>query len=258
MYKNLHFEYIKGKKNSNYKFVFLHGWGHSIENERPIANILSDYDCYLVDLPGFGKSPAPENVMGVSDYANLIAEFIKSFKTDNDKIFLIGHSFGGRVSIDLGANHPNLISKIFIISGAGLKKKQKIGKKISTWCLQKINKLGHKVYKICGNDFSKTKIYDKLYNKLASSDYKNAHNIMREIIKKTIRTSSIPMAKKLSVPTILIYGENDTITPPYFGERFHKLIKNSKLFILPMFTHNSILTDGRFQVASIILTNIGE
>lgn len=258
IYENLNFEYSKGKKQSNIKFVLLHGWGHCIENLKPIAKMLCDYDCYLVDLPGFGKSPIPTDVLSISDYSSIIADFIKGFKNKDDKVVVIGHSFGGRISLDLASNYPSLVNKIIIIAGAGLKKKTKIHKKLSVWGLQKINKICHIVYSIFGKNFSNTKLYDKLFNKLASNDYKNAHQMMRKILKKTIKTSSIPVAKKIKIQTLLIYGANDTTTPPYFGKKLNKLIKNSKLFILPTFTHNSILTDGRFQVSSIILKNIGE
>ena len=81
---------------------------------------------------------------------------------------------------------------------------------------------------------------------------------MREILKKTVMENLAPIARKVSVPTVLIYGENDTVTPVYFGKKYHKLIKDSKFYILPTFDHNGILTAGKYQVTSIILNNIKE
>ena len=112
IYENLNFEYIKGKKQSNVKFVLLHGWGHCIENLKPIAKMLCDYDCYLVDLPGFGKSPIPTDVLSISEYSSIVADFIKGFKNKDDKVVVIGHSFGGRISLDLASNYPSLVNKI--------------------------------------------------------------------------------------------------------------------------------------------------
>lgn len=258
VYENLNFEYIKGKKNSHTKFVLLHGWGHSLLNFKPIAKMLSDYDCYLIDLPGFGKSPVPETVLSISEYSSIIADFIKGIKNKDDKIIVVGHSFGGRVAIDLAANYSGLINRIVLIAGAGLKKKVRIYKKIPIWSLQKIYSLVSKIFSSFGGNIEHTYIYKKVFNKVASDDYKNTKAIMRDIIKKTIKTSSLPLAKKISIPTILIYGENDKTTPPEFGKTFHDAITNSKLFILPVFNHNSILTDGKFQVSSIILKNTGE
>lgn len=258
VYENLNFEYIKGKKISHTKFILLHGWGHSLLNFKPISKMLSDYDCYLIDLPGFGKSPIPDTVLSISEYASIIADFIKGIKNKDDKIIIVGHSFGGRIAIDLAANYSTLINKIIIIAGAGLKKKVHLYKKIPVWSLQKINSILYKVFAIFGKNYKDNIIYKKIFNKIASNDYKNTKFIMREIMKKTIKTPSLPLAKKITIPTILIYGEKDRTTPPEFGKTFHNAIISSKLFILPTFDHNSILTDGKFQVSSIILKNIGE
>ncbi|MGN0929081.1 MAG: alpha/beta fold hydrolase [Alphaproteobacteria bacterium] len=258
VYENLNFEYIKGKKNSHIKFVLLHGWGHNLINFKPIAKMLNNYDCYLIDLPGFGKSPVPEMVMSISEYSSIIADFIKGIKNRDDKVIIVGHSFGGRIAIDLGANYSTLIDRIVIIAGAGLKKKVHIYKKIPVWSLQKIHSIISKIFSSFGGNLENTYIYKKIFNKIASDDYKNTKAVMREIMKETIKTPSLTLAKKITIPTVLIYGERDKITPPEFGKNFHSVINSSKLFILPTFNHNSILTDGKFQVSSIILKNIGE
>ncbi|MBR1544354.1 MAG: alpha/beta hydrolase, partial [Alphaproteobacteria bacterium] len=87
---------------------------------------------------------------------------------------------------------------------------------------------------------------------------KNAKPLMREILKKTVMEDLAPIARKVKVPTVLIYGENDNITPVYFGKKYNKLIKDSKFYILPTFDHNSILNAGKYQVSSIILDNVKE
>ncbi|MBQ8660099.1 MAG: alpha/beta hydrolase [Alphaproteobacteria bacterium] len=254
MYKDLHFEYIKGAKKSNVKFVLLHGWGHSLENLRPIANELSDYDCYLIDLPGFGESPQPESVLSVSNYTDIIAYFIKTQFSKKDKVYIIGHSFGGRIGVYIGANYPDLISGAFILAGAGLKKHKKLFRQLIITGARGLKI----IYKVIGKDVMTSALYRKYYERFASRDYKNAQPLMREILKKTVMENLAPIARKVSVPTVLIYGENDTVTPVYFGKKYHKLIKDSKFYILPTFDHNGILTAGKYQVTSIILNNIKE
>lgn len=254
IYKDLHYEYIQGrdKNNSSVKFVLLHGWGHSLENLKPIASELSQYDCYLIDLPGFGQSVEPKNVLSVSDYTDVVADFIKSKFSPKDKVYIIGHSFGGRIAIYIGANYSQLASGLFIIAGAGLHKHRKL--------LHRLIVLGARglrtFYRIMGRNVMTSSLYRKYYERFASNDYKNATPLMREILKKTVLENLAPIARKISVPTVLIYGENDTITPAYFGKRYNKLIHNSKLYILPQFDHITILNSGKYQVSSIILNSI--
>ncbi len=254
MYKDLHFEYIKGIKKSNVKFVLLHGWGHTLENLKPIAKELSDYDCYLIDLPGFGKSAQPDSVLSVSNYTDVIADFIKTKFSKKDNVYLIGHSFGGRIGIYIGASYPDLIKGLFILAGAGLKKHKKLFKQLVLTGARGLRIL----YKIIGRDVMTSALYRKYYERFASSDYKNAKPLMREILKKTVMENLTPIARKVSVPTVLIYGENDNVTPVYFGKKYNKLIKGSKFYVLPVFDHNGILTSGKYQVSSIILNNIKE
>ena len=252
IYKDLHYEYINGTKKSSTKFVLLHGWGHSLKNLLPIAEQLSDYDCYLIDLPGFGESPIPSEVLSVSNYTTKIADFIQNHFSASDNVYVIGHSFGGRIAIYLGANYPNLLRGIFVLAGAGLRKHKKLLKQLIVSGAHGLRTL----YKFIGRDVMTSSIYRKYYQKYASQDYKNANPMMREILKKTILENLAPIARNVSVPTLLIYGENDVVTPAYFGKRYNKLIKNSKLYILPTFDHNGILTAGKYQVSSIILNNI--
>jgi pimeloyl-ACP methyl ester carboxylesterase len=72
---------------------------------------------------------------------------------------------------------------------------------------------------------------------------------MRSIFLRVIREDLTPQAQQVACPTLLIYGARDTETPPEIGERLHKLIPNSELAILEGFTHSSILSEGRHQVA---------
>ena len=254
MYKDLHFEYIKGLKKSNIKFVLLHGWGHCLENLKPIAKELSDYDCYLIDLPGFGESPQPDSVLSVSNYTDIVAYFIKTQFSEDDKVYIVGHSFGGRIAVYIGANYPDLVSGLFILAGAGLKKRKKLFRQLVITGARGLRIL----YKVMGRDVMTSALYRKYYERFASKDYKNANTLMREILKKTVMENLAPIARRVSVPTVLIYGENDNITPAYFGKKYNKLIKGSKLFILPTFDHNGILSAGKYQVSSIILNNIKE
>ncbi len=252
-YQNLYFNFIKGNKYHNVKFVLLHGWANSSINLQPLAKNLNDYDCYLIDLPGFGKSPEPKDIISVEDYAKIVADFIKEIKNKDDKIFVIGHSLGGRIAFELGYKYSNLVDGLFVIAGAGIRKKRPIHIKFSKWFIQKIY---HISYLFLGDKITNTYLYKRYFNKTASSDYKNASPIMRETLKKVVATNSLKIADKINIPVVLCYGELDKTTPVYFGKMFNKKIKNSKLFVIPSVDHNSILTDSRFQIASIILKNI--
>ncbi len=257
-YKNLNYENLPTENKNADIILFLHGWGHSLENLRPIAETLPEYNRYLLDLAGFGKSSIVNQGMNLNDYVLEIVDFIKTVIGYKQKIYIVGHSFGGRVAICLSSQYASLINKTFIIAGAGLKQYKFSFKKMLLFFIRKGFFFLNIFYKLFSKNIYSSKLYKLYYNKFASSDYKNASPIMKEILKKVVNQDLRNVAKKINLPVVLIYGENDIITPASFGKKFHKLIKNSKLYILQTFDHNSILTDGKYQVSTIINNSIKE
>jgi pimeloyl-ACP methyl ester carboxylesterase len=65
-----------------------------------------------LDLPGFGGTSLISNNMQIEDYGKFVIAFIEKQELKNP--ILVGHSFGGRVSIYLGSFYKN-ISKIVLI-----------------------------------------------------------------------------------------------------------------------------------------------
>ena len=118
---------IQGQKihyyqaGTGYPVLFLHGWGASSQAFRGIIGHLEKhFSVYALDLPGFGQSPPPARVWGTAEYAQLAADFMAEKQIE--KPILIGHSFGGRLSIRLGAK--GLAKKIILVDSAGLRPKR--------------------------------------------------------------------------------------------------------------------------------------
>ncbi len=104
--------------------LILHGWGASIQAMLAIHNHLKDrFKVYTLDLPGFGESDEPTEVWGSHDYADFIKKFMDEL--DIEEVILIGHSHGGRVSIVLGSDYPDLVKKMILIDSAGIIPKRK-------------------------------------------------------------------------------------------------------------------------------------
>src|SRR6185436_15675561 len=88
--------------------ILIHGWSSSSFTWAPVLPSLSRrYRCIAVDLPGFGRSPAPKDPPTIAGYADLIAGLIEQF-TDRS-VLLLGHSMGGQISATLALRHPMLV-----------------------------------------------------------------------------------------------------------------------------------------------------
>src|SRR5579875_2176145 len=98
--------------------VWGHGWGQSGAALLPLAEALKAFaSSSLIDFPGFGKSANPPETWGTADYADAVAAWLPTIT--REKIVWLGHSFGGRVGIQLAARHPQLVKGLVLIASAG-------------------------------------------------------------------------------------------------------------------------------------------
>ena len=111
---------ITTKGNGEPVFL-LHGWGCNGEIFKSIQEVLATaYTTYSFDFPGFGASDEPTAVWGVEEYTRMVEQFAK----DNciERPALMGHSFGGRVSIVYASR--NAVSRVVLVDAAGIKPKR--------------------------------------------------------------------------------------------------------------------------------------
>ncbi|MBC8589491.1 alpha/beta fold hydrolase [Paratissierella segnis] len=218
--------------------VILHGWGCHIETVMSIVNILKErYKVYCIDLPGFGKSDKPKDVLGSFDYARIVKKFLESM--DVKKAVFIGHSFGGKLSIIFGSKYPECVEKIVLIDSAGLIPKRGIKYYFKVYSFKTLRFIYKHLFFWIKDD----KRMEKFYKKFGSDDYKNSDGIMRRILVKVVNEDLKPILKDIKVPTLLIWGDKDDATPLYMAKIMEKEIEDSGLVILEGTGHYSYLED---------------
>ncbi|HEY8361999.1 MAG TPA: alpha/beta hydrolase [Tissierellaceae bacterium] len=231
--------------------LVIHGWGANINTIMPIVNILKDkFRVHAIDLPGFGLSSQPKEVINSFQYAEIIKKYID--KMGIDKITLIGHSFGGKLSIILGSKYPELVEKIVLIDSAGLIPKRGPKYYIKVYSFKTLKLLYKNLFFWIKDDEK----LEKLYKKFGSTDYKEASGVMRKILVTVVNENLFPLLNKIKAPTLLIWGENDTATPLYMGKIMEKEIKDSGLIVFEGAGHYAYLDD--FRRFSIIVRNFLE
>ena len=195
--------------------VLLHGWGQNIQMMEPLSNYLkANHKITIVDLPGFGLSSEPDYAYTVYDYVELLKELFDELKIK--KPTLIGHSFGGRLSIIYASKYD--VEKIVLFGSPCVRHEYKSTKQTILKTLKKI------------------KILSPLANLMkkftGSADYKNASPVMREVLVKTVNEDLSECAKKIKAETLLIWGDNDTAVPLEHAKELNNLLKNSDLIVL--------------------------
>lgn len=217
---NLATEYTDEGKGQT--ILMLHGWDNNLHTFDSITKKLKkDYRIIRLDLPGFGKSEIPENDWHLNDYINFVQQFIEKLEISPE--ILVGHSFGGRIIIKGSAEKVLDAEKNILIASAGIRKADTLKSKT----IKAIAKTGKIITSfIPGQE----KIREVFYKKI-KSDYNDAGE-MKETFLNIIEEDLKSYAGQIKTPTLLIWGEADNVTPVTDGQKFKKLIKDSKLKIL--------------------------
>lgn len=213
-------------KGKNDPFIILHGWGCSHLDVEILVNFLcKNFKVYVLDFPGFGFSKEPIKPLGIPFLAEMLNNFITDLNIKNP--IILGHSYGGRVGIEYASRYDN-ISKLILLSSAGIKhhyvsntieiKKYKLKK----WYYKKT----HQVMK-----------YNTLVTTSGSNDYKNASLVHKKMLSLAVNYNQKKSLKKIKVETLIIWGENDNVTPLKDAYLMHKKIKSSGLVIVPNAGH---------------------
>lgn len=224
-------------------FVWLHGWGQDLTAFDKLALLLAGSGKHrLFDQPGFGKTPIANTEADTRDYADRLAKILKG---SGPHIF-VGHSFGVRVSIQMAANHPELVSAVVGIAGAGLQRRRSVSFKVKAHIIKTWGQMTRLIDRLFSTSFRPS-----FEARFGSSGYRNA-GALRTTFVKVVTEDLSPQATETTCPVCLIYGENDTETPPEFGKRYAEIMPNATFHELPGFNHWDILTRGAYQCEAII------
>ena len=215
--------------------VLLHGWRSDssiwssfVEQLAPSAPV------YALDLPGFGGSPLHKESLTLADYTETLAAFAQKLRLE--KLILIGHSFGGRVAIRYAATNPQALQLLILIDSAGF-----VSKKAAF--IKPFAKLLKLLCLIPGwRGFA--------YSFLGAEDYL-ATPKLRQTFRNIISEDLSDRMKEITVPTLLVWGENDTATPLSFAHTMNRLIPRAKLRIIPKAGHFSFIDDAPMASAAV-------
>jgi len=211
--------------------IILHGWGSSSEVMMPLAKKLSALrTCVLIDLPGFGETPEPQDPWSVGDYADLINTFISEKYQELPVDFLV-HSFGGRILLKiLSQPHRSIkIDKMIITGGAGLKPKRSLSFHIKR-LTAKLLKMPVKLVIPSKREAVMKRLRNtSVWKSLGSSDYQKLSGVMRETFVKSVTEFFDDKLHDIDDELLLLWGKDDSATPADQAHRMEKGLINSAL-----------------------------
>lgn len=228
---------------SQSSIYILHGWTYSKSKWAPFVSLLKKRGLtpILVNIPGLTeKINKPWNI---DDYSNWL---YKKLEKEKD-VVLVGHSNGGRIAMAFSIKYPDKVSRLVLIDSAGIYHDE-LYIKLKRRIFRVIAKTGRKLARVgIARDF--------LYFLTGEKDYKEASENMKKTMINLIEFDKNLKPENISVPTIIIWGQDDRVTPVSDGKMLNQKIQNSKLFIIDNSGHSPQFTNSE-KVAEIILKNL--
>ncbi|RLB42344.1 MAG: alpha/beta hydrolase [Deltaproteobacteria bacterium] len=208
--------------------VMIHGAGGRAEiwnaQIRPLGK---EFNAVAIDLPGHGNTPKG-TYTDISDYARWLGEIIES--CCEGPVVLMGHSMGGAICQALAIERAVLLRGMVLVStGARLKVapaildglKEDFDKTVELIIKYAYSASAPPVMLSQGADLMKESGPEVLYSDFAACNRFDLRSKISEI----------------TVPTYIVCGEDDKLTPPSLSQKLAKEIKSSKLSIIPNAGH---------------------
>lgn len=213
------FRYVE--EGSGPVLMLLHGLMGALSNFEGVINHFKKTHTVVVPIMPIFELPILD--AGVKPLYKYIKEFIE-YK-GYDKVSMLGNSLGGHVGLVYAVNHQDKLNHLILTGSSGLYE----------------NAFGGSYPKREDYNFIRQKVEITFYDPAAATkelvdevfDMINDRGKLVRIIaiaKSAIRHNMADELHKIKTPTCLIWGKNDTITPPEVADDFHKLIVNSDLY----------------------------
>jgi pimeloyl-ACP methyl ester carboxylesterase len=228
--------YTDTGKHKTPTLVFIHGFPFNKAMWEGQSRALAD-TCRVIafDLRGHGETDAGRENISINGFSRDLIGFMDALELQ--EVMLCGLSMGGYIALNAISRHPERFSAL-ILSDTQCIADSPEGKKKRMLAIEKIKKQGVDTYadESLANLFSRTSLASQ--NSYVESIKEMIRGTSRHTLCDTLlalanREETCSSLSSILVPTLILVGEEDKITPPSAAEFMHKRIKGSELVVIP-------------------------
>lgn len=230
------------KKERNYSYIevgegtpiiVLHGLMGGLSNFDSVTSYFSNkgYKILIPELPIYTMSLLKTNVKNFAKYLN---DFIK-FK-GYEEVILLGNSLGGHIGLYHTKKYPEFVKALIITGSSGLYESAMGGGYTKRSDYEVIKKKAQDVF--YDPAIATKEIVDEVYKTV-----NDRNKLMKTlaIAKSAIRHNMAKDLPNMDTPTCIIWGKNDTVTPPEVAEEFHELLPDSEIYWIDKCGHAAMM-----------------
>lgn len=221
-------------------FLLLHGLFGALSNWEGVINNFKGNFRVIIPLLPIYEMPVRE--AGLDGLVKYLEGFIEALNLNN--LYLMGNSLGGHIALIYTLKHQDTVKKLVLTGSSGLFE----------------NGMGGSFPKRGSYDYVKERVEYTFYDpKTATKEYVDEVFETTKSIPKCLRIVAIAKSAqrhnmaseipRIKSETLLIWGLNDTITPPMVAHEFNRLLPNSKLRFIDKCCHAPMMEHPeRFNV----------
>jgi pimeloyl-ACP methyl ester carboxylesterase len=195
------------------RVLALHGWGRTRADWLPV---LQGVDALAVDLPGFGASPPPPEPWGSRQYAELLAPLLA-----DGGWTVLGHSFGGRVAVQLAAGWPAGVERLVLTGVPLLRRTSRAKAPLAFRLAKRLHSLG----------LVSDARMEAERRKRGSADYRAATGVMRDTLVRLVNEDYRDLLPGITAPVELVWGAGDTAAPLVMAREAAELLPKATLCV---------------------------
>ncbi len=246
-FNKLHF-IEKGKGEET--LLFIHGMGCNAGIWSSMIDKLSiSFRCISIDLLEHGESPITTKQFTLTTQVDALHDFIIKNELDKQGLHLVGHSMGAQIAIILSIRFPTLFTSQVLIAPAGVESYSKNERMLIEASVKMLPFFSSEeqmksILKLSwfNNNTSKLNNYLSDLSKSKNFSFENYFKSIQWSILAMINEPVDEFLKSITIPTLIIFGENDKMIPNPVTKRTktveiaknaQKLIPNSNLLMLP-------------------------
>lgn len=209
--------------------VLVHGLsGSALWWSRNVQALAARYRVLVPDLIGFGRTRLAGPLPTIARVAELLTAWMDAL--DLGPVHLVGHSMGGQISVHLAATFPERLRKLVLVDSAGIPRPLHPRALVrAAFSLVPPRTWGNPL-------FLPTIAGDAL-----SAGPRTLIRATSHILRDDVR----PLLPSIQAPTLVLWGERDTIVPVDHAREFHRMIPDAKLVILRGAAHNAMVDRPR-------------
>ena len=228
---------ISVKQENGFKFVdegkgqvllLLHGLFGALSNWEGVVNRFSKK--FRVVIPMLPIYEMPIKEAGLEGLRRFVEEFVEFKQLEN--LIIMGNSLGGHVALLYTLNNKDKVARLILTGSSGLFEDSMGGSYPKRGDYEYIReRVAYTFYdpgvatkELVDEVFETTKSIPKCMRIVAIAKSAQRHNMADQI-------------PNITIPTLLVWGLNDTITPPLVGHEFNRLIPNSELKFIDKCCH---------------------